>query len=274
MIKEIIFTNEDVESLSYAQGVGAIEDSLGLDIVEFDITEVLGIADIQNLSNVNISNIANNDFLIYSNSESKWVNKSSSDAILSLGVTASNTELNYSDLSTLGQAENSKVLTFDQNSSSIIPDSFQLKFGTSSDLIITHDGTNSLINNTTGALRISAEAGSSSDILIGNSSSSVQVGNNLTVVGNLSVNGTTTTVNSTVTTLDDPIITLGGDTAPSTDDNKDRGVEFRWHNGSAAKLGFFGYDDSTSKFTFIPDATNSSEVFSGSAGDVSFGAAE
>ena len=90
----------------------------------------------------------------------------------------------------------------------------------------------------------------------------------LTVTGNLTVNGTTTTVNSTTTTLDDPIMTLGGDSAPGSDDNKDRGIEFRWHNGSAAKVGFFGFDDSTGKFTFIPDATNSSEAFSGTAGTI------
>ncbi len=99
----------------------------------------------------------------------------------------------------------------------------------------------------------------------------VTVGNNLTVTGNLTVNGTTTTVNSTTTTVDDPVFTLGGDSAPGSDDNKDRGIEFRYHNGSAAKVGFFGFDDSTSKFTFISDATNTSEVFSGSAGDVAFG---
>ena len=96
----------------------------------------------------------------------------------------------------------------------------------------------------------------------------VTASGSLIVTGNLTVNGTTTTVNSTTTTLDDPIITLGGDSAPGSDDNKDRGVEFRWHNGSAAKVGFFGFDDSTGKFTFIPDATNSSEVFSGTAGTV------
>lgn len=95
---------------------------------------------------------------------------------------------------------------------------------------------------------------------------------NLTLSGNLTVNGTTTTVNSVTTTLDDPIITLGGDSAPSTDDNKDRGVEFRWHNGTSAKIGFFGWDDSTEKFTFIPDATNSSEVFSGALGTIDVGA--
>jgi len=49
----------------------------------------------------------------------------------------------------------------------------------------------------------------------------------LTVSGNLVVNGSTTTINSTTTTLDDPIFTLGGDTAPTSDDNKDRGIEYR-----------------------------------------------
>ncbi len=94
------------------------------------------------------------------------------------------------------------------------------------------------------------------------------IGGNLTVTGNLTVNGTTTTVNSTTTTVDDPIFTLGGDSAPGSDDNKDRGIEFRYHTGSAAKVGFFGFDDSTGKFTFIPDATNNTEVFSGTAGTV------
>ena len=91
---------------------------------------------------------------------------------------------------------------------------------------------------------------------------------NIIVGGNLTVNGTTTTINATTTTLDDPIITLGGDTAPTSDDGKDRGVEFRWHNGTVAKVGFFGFDDSTGYLTFIPDATNTSEVFSGTQGDI------
>jgi len=91
------------------------------------------------------------------------------------------------------------------------------------------------------------------------------------VYGNLQVMGTQTTVNSTTVTIDDPIFTLGGDTNAASDDNKDRGIEFKWHNGSAAKLGFFGMDDSTSRFKFIQDATNTSEVFSGTAGNVEFG---
>lgn len=91
---------------------------------------------------------------------------------------------------------------------------------------------------------------------------------NVTVGGDLTVNGTTTTVNSNTVTLDDPILTLGGDTAPTVDDNKDRGVEFRYHDGTSAKVGYFGYDDSTGKFTFIPDATNTSEVFTGTKGSI------
>ena len=92
----------------------------------------------------------------------------------------------------------------------------------------------------------------------------------LTVTGNLTVNGSTTTVNSTVTTLDDPIITLGGDTAPQSNDAKDRGVEFRYYDGSA-QIGFFGYDRSASQYVFLTDATNNSEVLAGTDGDLRAG---
>lgn len=91
------------------------------------------------------------------------------------------------------------------------------------------------------------------------------------VFGDLQVDGTTTTVNSTVVTIDDPVLTLGGDTAPSSDDNKDRGIEFRYYDGSA-KVGFMGWDDSAGGFTFLKGATNSSEVFSGTAASLATGA--
>ena len=92
---------------------------------------------------------------------------------------------------------------------------------------------------------------------------------NITIDGNLIVNGSQTAVESTTVYVKDPVFTLGGNTNPTSDDNKDRGIEFRWHNGSTAKLGFFGFDDSTGKFTFIPDATNTSEVYSGTSGELS-----
>lgn len=110
-------------------------------------------------------------------------------------------------------------------------------------------------------------AGNGSTITIG-LPNDVTIGNNLTVTGDLTVNGTTTTVNSTTVTIDDPIFTLGGDTAPSSDDNKDRGIEFQYHDGSSAQVGFFGFDDSTGKFTFLTAATNTSEVFTGTKGNL------
>jgi hypothetical protein len=133
----------------------------------------------------------------------------------------------------------------------------------SSAVTITNEGVRSLTG-TTNEITVS---GSTGDITIG-LPDDVTIGGNLSIVGNLTVNGTTTTVNSTTVQIQDPIFTLGGTAALGSDDNKDRGIEFRWHNGSTAKTGFFGYDDSIGRFTFIPDATNSSEVFSGTVGDV------
>jgi hypothetical protein len=119
--------------------------------------------------------------------------------------------------------------------------------------------------------KLSSTAVGSSNLVDGSVTSAkldtnISIAGTLTVTGNLTVNGTTTTVNSTTVTIDDPIFTLGGDAAPSVDDSKDRGIEFRWHNGTTAKVGFFGFDRSSQKLMFIPDASNTSEVFSGSLG--------
>ena len=62
--------------------------------------------------------------------------------------------------------------------------------------------------------------------------------------------------------LDDPVLTLGGDTAPTQADAKDRGVEFRYYD-SQARVGFFGWDNSASRYALYHNATNSSEAFSG-----------
>ena len=98
------------------------------------------------------------------------------------------------------------------------------------------------------------------------SNGDVTFSQDISIAGNLTVNGTTTTVNSTVVTIEDPIIILGSG-SPTLDDNKDRGVSFNYYSGSA-KTGFFGWDDSAGKFTFIPDATITGEVVSGTAGTI------
>ena len=58
--------------------------------------------------------------------------------------------------------------------------------------------------------------------------------------------------------------------AQATDDNLDRGIVYKTLIGNAAKTGFFGYDDSTTYFTFIADATNNAGVIGGSAGKAQF----
>ena len=89
----------------------------------------------------------------------------------------------------------------------------------------------------------------------------LNVGENIVVSGNLIVAGTTTTVNSTTVSIADPIFEMGAD---GSDDNLDRGIIMKYHNGSAAKKAFMGYDDSTSKFVMIADATDNSSKISGS----------
>jgi len=108
--------------------------------------------------------------------------------------------------------------------------------------------------------------GAASTLSIGAATGTLTLNNaNTVITGNLTVNGTTTTVNSSTVNLDNLILQLGGDTVPTVDNNLDRGVQFRWFSGTA-KNGFFGFDDSTGFFTFIPDATNTGGVLSGTLG--------
>lgn len=183
---------------------------------------------------------------------------------ISLGGSVSNLALttgNLSQFAATTSAQLAGVISDETGSGALV-------FGTSPTIttsIVAGSATLAVFN--TVATTVNA-FGAATALSLGAATGTTTIANNLAVTGNLTINGTTTTVNSTTVTIDDPIFTLGGDTAPAADDNKDRGIEFRWHNGTAAKVGFFGFDDSTGKLTFIPDATNTSEVFSGSIGEI------
>ena len=113
------------------------------------------------------------------------------------------------------------------------------------DLTVTGDASVGGDATVTGGLTVNG------NVNLGNASS-----DSVIIAGNLTVNGTTTTVSSTETTLTDPMIELAKDT--SSADGLDRGVRFKYHNGSAVKDGFFGLDIQTERFIFTKD-----EDFSG-----------
>ena len=125
------------------------------------------------------------------------------------------------------------------------------------------DTTGTYVSTVTGTANEIAVTGS------GGEAASVTIGlpTNVTIAGDLTVSGTTTTVSSTTVSIADPVFVLGQN---ASDDNKDRGVEFKYNDGTA-KVGWFGYDDSDAKFKYIANATNTSEVFSGTLGNVAFG---
>lgn len=217
-------------------------------------------------------------------------------------VTATAAEVNYNDLTTgPGTAEASKTLVLDasKNIASInnLAATGAVNLGTvqtagaltatgnlATSGTLTVAGTSTLTGavttsssvavgtnlTTSGTITATGNLSTSGALTVAGSgvfSGNVSITSGLTVGGNLTVNGTTTTVNSTTVTIDDPIFTLGGDTAPTGDDNKDRGIEFRYYD-TQARLGFFGYDDSAGKFVFLTAATNTSEVFSGTKGEI------
>jgi len=125
------------------------------------------------------------------------------------------------------------------------------------------DTTGTYVSTVTGTANEIAVTGS------GGEAAAVTIGlpTNVTIAGDLTVSGTTTTVSSTTVSIADPVFVLGQN---ASDDNKDRGVEFKYNDGSA-KVGWFGYDDTDAKFKYIANATNTSEVFSGTLGNVAFG---
>lgn len=139
---------------------------------------------------------------------------------------------------------------YDSGSSTVFLDNLNASSTVTADNIIVSNGSTIGSADTNNAITIAADG-------------------SISILKNLTVNGTTTTVNSTTLTVEDPIIILGSGT-PISDDNKDRGVSFNYYDtdSDSAKIGFFGFDDSSGKFTFIPDATISNEVVSGASGTI------
>ena len=105
-------------------------------------------------------------------------------------------------------------------------------------------------------------------ITIANSTGAVETASNLTVQGNLIVNGSTTQVDSQAVTIEDQLIELGmvNGAAPTSDLNRDVGVIFNWHDGSNAfKAGVY-FDDSTGRIVAAKKVSESGGVLTNNEG--------
>ena len=110
------------------------------------------------------------------------------------------------EITTLGTSQIGKFIsTHGTTGDVIIPDDDKFSFGTGSDASIYFDATNLVI------------ADENIPVQIGNSSSTV------TIAGNLTINGTTTTVNSTTLTIDDKLIELAH--SPSGSEGADTDID-------------------------------------------------
>ena len=126
--------------------------------------------------------------------------------------------------------------------------------------------TTSLTTPTVQASAVKANDGTAA-ITITDSTGAVSLSQNLTVAGNLYVNGSTTQVNTSTTTIEDQLLDLGfvDGSAPSSDLNKDIGVLFNYYTDSAKKAAVY-WDDSTSRVVVSADVSESSGVLTNNTG--------
>jgi len=98
-------------------------------------------------------------------------------------------------------------------------------------------------------------------LTISNDTGSIETLSNLTVGGNLFVNGSTTQVNTSQTTIEDQLLELGmvDGAAPTSDLNKDIGVIFNYYTNSAKKAAIY-WDNSTNRIVVAAEVTETSGV--------------
>jgi hypothetical protein len=92
-------------------------------------------------------------------------------------------------------------------------------------------------------------------------SGNITASQNLTVTGDLFVNGNTTQVNTSSLTVEDTLVELGivGGSAPSSDVNKDLGIIFNWYDTQLRKAAVF-WDDSATRVAIAQSVTESASV--------------
>ena len=184
------------------------------------------------ISDVTLSSQANADILVYDTGTSTWKNQD-----IGGHVTMDNT----GDFTVVGVQANAINLGADTTGTYV-----------------------TALTGTANEISVSASAGEAKTYTLGLGDGTT---GNVEISGTLTVQGGTTTVESTVVSVVDPIFVVG---ANASSDSMDRGMEFKYNDGTA-KTGFFGWDRDANAFTMVPDRTNTSEVISGSVGNAIFG---
>jgi hypothetical protein len=85
--------------------------------------------------------------------------------------------------------------------------------------------------------------------VLGNTYLGNALGDHTVISGNLTVAGTTTTIESVTTTVTDPVMELASDSTTTAAVN-DRGINFKYGDGTTIQTGFFGMDMATKRFSF------------------------
>jgi hypothetical protein len=164
-------------------------------------------------------------------------------------------------------------VTVDASGDLLVPDSDKFKFGAGSDMQVYHDGTDSYVTNATGELKLATES-SGIAIAIGHSTSEVTFGDNVTITGDLAVNGTTTTINTTNLTVTDPLVKFG---QAYTGSAYDEGFIVTRGDGSSSNTANKGliWDESADEFAAIAcnteDGTTAGNVTINSYADLQVG---
>lgn len=134
---------------------------------------------------------------------------------------------------------------------------------TSSSAITINNHTDSS-SSSTGALIVQGGVGITGQLFVDGNTT---IGGTATIQGNLIVNGNSTVISSTQIAIQDAILVLGGTAGATAGDTLDKGVKYSYWSGSS-KNGYFGYDQSTSYFSYYSDATETSGIISGTLGDM------
>ena len=139
-------------------------------------------------------------------------------------------------------------------------------FSASSGVVELNDSANGAvlaINATTNKTTVSRSNGT---VTIG-LPNDVTIGNNLTITGNLYVQGSTTQVDVSTLTVDDPLIAMGttSGVAPSQDFNNDLGILMHYYvsdGGGAARLASVFWDEDEGRVAIASSVTDTNNVLS------------